>query len=275
MNTLFIGRWQPLHKGHIALIGTALDKGESVVVAIRDTSRNTDNPYSVRKRKKMLRNAFGSKVKIIVVPDIKKVCIGRDVGYEVIKLPCDIEKISGTKIRKLSQTALTIWLTGLPKAGKTTLAILLKKQLKSRGLKVRVFDGDSVRKSLWGDLKFSKSDRVENMRRVVYLCETYNELNIITIVALVSPYRTARNAARTRLKNFIEVYVKCPLEICESRDKTGMYTAARSGKIRNFTGISDPYEPPGNPDVLCDTETESANECVDKIMKVLNERYSR
>lgn len=251
-----------------------MNKDEPVIVAIRDTEKSEDNPYSVRQRRAMIKRAFGSRVKVIVIPDISKIAYGRAPGYEIeqIRLGAETEKISGTGIRKLSQTHHTVWFTGLPKAGKTTLATSLKKKLDNDGFKVRLFDGDSVRKSLWGDLKFSKPDRIENMRRVVHLCEAYSKLNIITIVALISPYRSARDATRARLKNFIEVYVKCPLKICESRDTTGMYRKAHRGKIENFTGISDPYEEPLNPEVVCETDKISIKDCVNKVLEALYEK---
>jgi len=144
MNTLFIGRWQcvPLHQGHIKLIESALDKGEPVVVAIRDTKKDEKNPYSIEQRRKAIKKAFDNRVQIVVIPDVMKVCIGRDVGYEVIKLSYDVEKISGTKIRKLKETIFTVWFTGLSKSGKTTLALALRKKLEKLGAKTRLFDGD-------------------------------------------------------------------------------------------------------------------------------------
>lgn len=270
MNTLFVGRWQPLHQGHIKLVETALRKNEPVVVAIRDTKKDKNNPYSVRQRKKMIKKVFANRVKIIVIPDIKKICIGRDVGYEVIKLPYDMEKISGTKIRetnKVRKTSFTIWFTGLSKSGKTTLALTLRKKLKERGIKTRLFDGDFIRGTLWDDLQFTREDRNENVKRVVELCKTKSNLN--NIVALISPYRELRNKARKELSGFVEVFVKCPLEMCIKRDKNGLYERAKRGDIKNFTGISDPYEEPLNPDVICETNKESIKECVEKIMKKL------
>lgn len=268
MDTLFIGRWQPLHVGHIRLIQTALDKNETVVVAIRNTKRDSSNPYTVGQRKRMFKKAFGARIKIIAIPDVKKVCIGRDVGYEVIKLNYDIEKISGTKIREKSKSPFTIWFTGLSKSGKTTLALALRKELKTRELKTRLFDGDFIRGTLWDDLSYTKKDRDENIARVIELCASGEKRN--NIVALISPYRKMRKEARARLANFIEVFVKCPLEICIQRDKNKLYQRAISGEIPNFTGISDPYEEPFRPEVTCNTDEESVQECVRKIIEVLD-----
>jgi len=267
MNSLFVWRWQPLHGGHIELIETALKKNEPVVIAIRDTKKDKNNPYSVRQRRKMIKRAFGDKVKIIKIPDIKKIYIGRDVGYEVVKLSYDIEKISGTRVREMKETSFTVWFTGLSKSGKTTLALALRKKLKKRGIKTRLFDGDFIRGTLWDDLQFTREDRNENVKRVIELCKTKSKLN--NIVALISPYRELRNKARKELSGFVEVFVKCPLEICIGRDKNGLYESAKRGDIKNFTGISDPYEEPLNPDVICETNKESIKECVEKIMKKL------
>lgn len=266
MNTLFIGRWQPLHGGHIRLIETALKRNEPVVVAIRDTKRDKNNPYSVKQREGMIKSAFGDKVKIITIPDVKKVCIGRDVGYEVVKLPYDVEKISGTKIREL-ENLFTVWFTGLSRAGKTTLALALRKKLKKRKIKARFFDGDFLRGTLWDDLSWSKKSRDENVERVIELCESGKRNNI---VALISPYREMRREARRRLPGFLEVYVKCPLQVCKERDVNGLYKKAMRGEIPNFTGISDPYEEPEHPEVVCETDTESVDASLEKILRKLD-----
>ena len=274
MNTLFIGRWQcvPLHLGHIKLIKSALDKGEPVIVAIRDTKRDEKNPYSVRQRKRAIKEAFDGRVKTIVIPDVKKVCIGRDVGYEIIKLPYDIEKVSGTKIRELKKFVFTVWFTGLSKSGKTTLSLALRKRLRKMKIKTKLFDGDFIRGTLWDDLEFTKEDRDENVRRVIALCKAKSDLN--NIVALISPYRKLRDAARKELPRFIEVFVKCPLKTCIERDKDGLYKSAQRGDIRHFTGISDPYEEPLAADVICETDKESIEECIEKIMaKLFHEKH--
>lgn len=268
MNSFFIGRWQPLHAGHTKLIQTALDKNESVVIAIRDTKRNSSNPYTIRQRKKMIKRAFGNQVKVIVIPDIKKVCVGRDVGYEVIKLDYDTEKISGTRIRKKLRTPFTIWFTGLSKSGKTTLALTLRKKLKTKKINTRLFDGDFLRRTLWDDLSYSKKDRDENVARVIELCASGKKRN--NIVALISPYREMRDRARKQLDGFFEIYVKCPIDVCMKRDTEELYQRAIRGEIPNFTGISDPYEEPLKPEIVCETDEETVEECINKIMRMLN-----
>lgn len=130
--------------------------------------------------------------------------------------------------------------------------------------------GDFIRGTLWDDLQFTKKDRNENVKRVIELCKTKSNLH--NIVSLISPYRELRNKAREELPGFVEVFLKCPLEVCMERDIDGMYERAKRGDIQNFTGISDPYEEPTEPDVICETDKLTINQCVEKIMVMINER---
>jgi len=163
-----------------------------------------------------------------------------------------------------------LWLTGLSGAGKTTIAQALVKELESQVNKYRVhhLDGDVVRKSFTSDLGFNKEDRDENIRRVSYVASYLSQENI-AICTFISPYREARHKVRERCNNFIEVYVKCPIEVCEDRDVKGLYKKARSGEIKEFTGISDPYEEPLSPDVVVETSRSSVQSCVYEIMAYL------
>jgi adenylyl-sulfate kinase len=149
------------------------------------------------------------------------------------------------------QYGLCIWLTGLPCAGKTTLATQLAREMEARGRDVMVFDGDAVRMNLSSDLGFSREHRHANALRVAAEARAVVERGAIAICALVSPYRESRAQARDLVgaANFIEVYVDTPIEICEARDVKGMYRLARAGKLDHFTGVSDPYEAPLDPDV--------------------------
>jgi sulfate adenylyltransferase len=155
-----------------------------------------------------------------------------------------------------------IWLTGLSRAGKTTTARVLVEVLESRGRTVTFLDGDRVREHLSADLGFSKADRDANVHRVAFVASEVVRHGGIAVCALVSPYRDARAAARLLVgaPHFVEVFVDTPLEVCESRDTRGLYARARSGEIKSFTGISDPFEPPERPDVRLDTQTSSAEE---------------
>ena len=163
-----------------------------------------------------------------------------------------------------------IWLTGLSGAGKSTIAQGLLKELKSRGLKVELFDGDMVRKNLTKGLGFSKEDRDENIRRIGFVADLLTRNGVIAIVAAISPYKSIRNEVRAKIEKnakFLEVFVKAPLEVCEERDVKGLYKKARTGEIKNFTGISDPYEEPENAEVICETDKENETESIKKILE--------
>jgi adenylylsulfate kinase len=167
--------------------------------------------------------------------------------------------------------ALTVWLTGLSGAGKSSISYLLKEELLKQGCKVEILDGDVLRQSLTSDLGFSKKDRQENIRRIGFIASLLTRNGIFTIVSVISPYRSARNEVKQLIGDFLEVYVNAPLDICEKRDVKGLYEKARSGKIQNFTGISDIYEPPVEPDIECKTHQEDIAESVCKILSKIVE----
>jgi adenylylsulfate kinase len=158
-------------------------------------------------------------------------------------------------------------MTGLPCSGKTTLSLALCNLLRNSGRRAEILDGDVVRFELWKELGFSQSDREENVRRLGYLARMLSRNGAIAIIAAVSPYRASRDHIRKISDNgFMEVYVKAPLSVCETRDVKGMYAQARAGKRPHFTGIDDPYEAPVNPEVECLTDEESVAEIVAKIV---------
>ena len=171
----------------------------------------------------------------------------------------------------MSKIGFTLWFTGLPCSGKTTISDAIGKKLKDAGLKVERLDGDIVRKSLSRDLGFSKEDRDKNIERVTFVSKLLTRNGVITIVSFVSPYRQKRDEARQEIGDFIEIYLRCPVGICESRDLKGMYKKATLGEIKDFTGISDPYEEPLNPELTLNTDEESVSECVKRILKYLYE----
>jgi adenylylsulfate kinase len=147
-----------------------------------------------------------------------------------------------------------VWLTGLPGSGKTTIAQRLIRELKKRGVKVELFDGDEVRRNLSKGLGFSKEDRDTHNKRIIYVCKLLTRNGVNAIVSLISPYRSTRAYARKHLPNFVETYLKCSIDECIKRDPKGLYKRALAGEITNMTGIQDPYEEPLNPEVLLDTE---------------------
>lgn len=165
----------------------------------------------------------------------------------------------------------TLWLTGLSGAGKSTLAHLLESELKGRGLRVEVLDGDKVRQNLSQGLGFSKADRDTQVQRIGYVARLLSRNGVVTIVAAISPYRETRDAVRAQIERFVEVYVHCPLETCIERDVKGLYKKALAGEIQQFTGISDPYEPPTEPEIAVDTSRQSHEESLRTIVSKLEE----
>ena len=165
----------------------------------------------------------------------------------------------------------TIWFTGLPCSGKSTIANRVAEILKNKGYKVEQLDGDVTRKYLSKGLGFTKEDRDENIRRVGFVAKLLTRNGVFVTAAFVSPYREIRDEIRKEIGNFVEVYVKCPVEVCIERDVKGMYKKALKGEIKNFTGIDDPYEEPLNPEVIVETDKETVEESVDKVMRKLAE----
>jgi adenylylsulfate kinase len=161
----------------------------------------------------------------------------------------------------------TIWFTGLPSSGKSTLARLVEAEIRQRGFPVVVLDGDEVRTWLTAGLGFTREDREENIRRIAHLAMFLNKAGVATITAAISPYRQARDSARALIGRFIEVYAECPLAVCEERDVKGLYKKARRGEVARFTGVSDPYEAPVAPDVSLRTDLESKEACVARILE--------
>jgi adenylyl-sulfate kinase len=156
-------------------------------------------------------------------------------------------------------------------AGKSTISGLLEDRLRARGARVEVLDGDVVRTHLSRGLGFSKEDRDENIRRIGFVCELLSRNGVIAIAAAISPYRAVREEVRARIPNFVEVYVECPLEVLAARDVKGLYRKAQAGEIGQFTGISDPYEPPEAPEVTVHSAEETPEESVDRIWATLEQ----
>lgn len=172
-------------------------------------------------------------------------------------------------MRGESLKGFTLWFTGLSGSGKSTLAQEVEGVLLDRGVKVELLDGDEVRTHMSEGLGFSKEDRDTNIRRIGFVCKLLSRNGVAAISAAISPYAAVRDEVRSQVQNFVEVYVKCSVDHLKERDPKGLYAKAIAGEIDNFTGISDPYEPPENPEVVVDTEAESVQESVDKVVRTL------
>jgi adenylyl-sulfate kinase len=174
-------------------------------------------------------------------------------------------------LRRRRHRGGVVWLTGFSAAGKSTIAVALERQLFRLGCRALVLDGDVVRQGLCSDLGFSERDRHENIRRVGEVAKLFSEMGFICIAAFISPHRADRLKVRQIMAegNFVEVFVNAPLSVCEARDPKGLYAKARENKIKNFTGISAPYEPPMNPEIELRTDKLTIAEAVEKILRHL------
>src|SRR5712691_11819928 len=171
----------------------------------------------------------------------------------------------------MAHTGFTIWFTGLSGAGKSTLSEIIEKRLKERGRNVEVLDGDIVRTHLSKGLGFSREDRDTNIKRIAFVCSLLTRNSVVCISAAIAPYREARDWARQHIGNFVEVYVKCPIEVCRQRDVKGLYKLVDEGKLKGFTGVDDPYEEPEYPELVIETDRETIEESVSHIFAKLEE----
>lgn len=177
-----------------------------------------------------------------------------------------------TEEGEMMERGVTVWFTGLSCSGKTTLSNLLDSELRKRGLtKIEILDGDVVRTNLSKGLGFSKEDRDTNIKRIGFVCKLLTRNGVIAISAAISPYRDVRNFNRREIGDFVEVYCRCTLDVCIERDVKGFYKKALAGEIKHYTGIDDPYEEPLNPEVVLDTDQETPEECVRKIVEKLEQ----
>src|SRR5437763_1949289 len=171
----------------------------------------------------------------------------------------------------MANKGFTIWFTGLSGSGKSTLSEIIEDRLQARGRSVEVLDGDIVRTHLSKGLGFSREDRDTNIKRIAFVCSLLTRNGVVCISAAIAPYAEAREWARQEIGNFVEVYVKCPLDVCRQRDVKGLYKLVDEGKIKNFTGVDDPYEEPEHPELVVETSKETVEESVNRIFAKLVE----
>jgi adenylyl-sulfate kinase len=171
----------------------------------------------------------------------------------------------------MQHRGFTIWFTGLSGSGKSTLSQIIEERLRARGCNVEVLDGDIVRTHLSKGLGFSREDRDTNIKRIAFVCGLLTRNGVICISAAIAPYREAREWAREHIGNFVEIYVKCPIEVCRQRDVKGLYQLVDEGKIKNFTGVDDPYEEPEHPELIVETDKETIEESINRIFARLEE----
>ena len=176
----------------------------------------------------------------------------------------DREKLNGHK-------GATVWLTGLSGSGKSTIAVALEKRLLERGVRTYILDGDNIRHGLNKNLGFSPDDRTENIRRIGEVAKLFCDAGLVALTAFISPYRADRDQVRAIMQqsDFIEVFVDCPVEVCEQRDVKGLYKKARAGEIKEFTGVSAPYEAPSAPELVIETSDQSVEKSALQILTYL------
>ncbi len=179
----------------------------------------------------------------------------------------DREQLNGHK-------SAVLWFTGLSGAGKSTLAHAVAKRLHDSGARTYVLDGDNVRHGLCGDLGFSAEDRSENIRRIGEMAKLFVDAGMIALTAFISPFRSDRDRVRDLMPNgdFLEIHCRCSVDVCETRDVKGLYKKARAGIVKDFTGISSPYEEPSSPELVVDTGELPLEDCVEMVLKMLRER---
>lgn len=171
----------------------------------------------------------------------------------------------------MTTKGFTIWFTGLSGAGKSTLSEAIQKRLNACGRNVEILDGDIVRTHLSKGLGFSREDRDTNIQRIAFVCGLLTRNGVACISAAISPYHETRAWARNEIGNFVEIYVKCPIEVCRQRDVKGLYKLVDEGKIKNFTGVDDPYEEPEQPELIVETDKETVEVSVQRILTKLEE----
>ena len=294
---VFIGRWSPFHKGHLAIMKKKIDQGIPLLILVRDTHYDV---YPAQLRKRMIEATMSKlkvNAKVMIIDDIESVNYGRGVGYKVneIKVSEDIKRISATQIRDMIEkkdntwkefipkgadkvledymkgAGIVVWFTGIPRAGKSQIADLVSLKLEEAGIKTQNLNSKELRSTISKDLKFTKEDRKKNLERATYIAKLLSKNGSVVLCSFISPYQTERDKIRKEIEEtstFIEVYVKASVKEARKRDPE-LYAMAEKGVIKHFTGISDPYEEPKKPELVLNTDKTSFEECAKKVVEYI------
>lgn len=295
---VFVGRWCPFHKGHLAIMQPKIDEGCPLLILVRDTHYDI---YPPEMRKRMIEATMAKlkvDAKVMIIDDIESINYGRGVGYEINEVQVDnnVESISATEIRKridnkddswkeymapgadkvledyLTKNGLVVWLTGLPKSGKTSIANLTTDMLMKSGLKIENLDSHVLRKKITNNLGYTKQDREANIEKATFISKLLARNGVIAISSFITPYESIREKVRNEIEKearFIEVHVKASVDTCKQRDEDGLYEKAERGELQDFTGVNDPFEEPKNPEIVLDTDNNSVKECSRQLVEHL------
>jgi len=251
-------------------VDLALAEGHLPVIGIRDTPLDENNPYSAEERIAQWQRLYGDKVRFFTIPEDGEgleLWYGRGVGWGIreIEVPANVARVSGTELRLLARS--TIWFTGLPCSGKTTLADAFADMLKHSGFGVKRLDGDVVREGLCAGLGFAPEGRRENLRRIAHVAKMFNDEGITVLASFVSPSEELRSVVREIIgpEQFRLVFASCPAEVCAKRDVKGMWAKAKAGEIQGFTGYDEPFEDPHDVELTIDTAVVSETESVEAL----------
>ncbi|MFW6014641.1 MAG: adenylyl-sulfate kinase [Nanoarchaeota archaeon] len=296
---VFVGRWCPFHKGHLAIMQKKIDEGKPLLVLVRDTHYDA---YPSELRKRMIEAAMSRlnvDCRVMIVDDIESINYGRSVGYEVNEIDVDesTANISATEIRKridmndnswqdmmpdgadkvlkdyIQNKGIVVWLTGLPSSGKSTIANIVSDYLKAAGVKLENLDSHVIREKIAYDLSFTHEDRQKSLERATFIAKLLSRNGVVVFSSFITPLESMRKEIREDVEkeaSFVEIYVKASIESCKKRDKKGMYEKAERGEIKNFTGVSSKFEEPANPDLVVDTDKYNEDQCARMIIDYLN-----
>jgi adenylylsulfate kinase len=295
---IFVGRFCPFHKGHLAIMQKKIDEGKPLLIFVRDTHYDI---YSAKLRKRMIEACMHKlkvDAKVLIIDDIESINYGRGVGYEVneIKVDESIQNISATEIRKridlndnswkdmmapaadkiledyLQNKGIVVWFTGLPSSGKSSLANSVSDYFRNLGLKIENLDSNVIREKIGYDLGFSNEDRLKSLERAVFISKLLSRNGVLVLSSFITPLESMRSEIRDEISKesrFVEIYVKADIDSCKKRDKKGMYEKAEKGLIKDFTGVNSEFEEPKNADLVVDTDKYSEEESAIKIIKYL------